>query len=75
MKMEKFNNLQQMINKKTRVFKCLSESCGEEHLKPIKGFPLNKAVNTFLSTPFLKEINRIKTFEALKQDLKNMIRN
>ena len=55
----------QMINKETRTFKCLSESCGDEHLKPIKGFPINKAVLSLLTTP-LKEVYRGEDIETIQ---------
>ena len=55
----------------TRTFKCLSESCGDEHLKPIKGFPVNKIAITFLSSP-LKKIYRSEDHETLELNLKKL---
>ena len=55
----------------TRSFKCLSESCGDEHLKPIKGFPINKAVLNLLTTP-LKEVYRGEDIETIEQNLKKI---
>ena len=50
-------------------FKC--ESCGNEHSKPVTGFPKNKIANDFLTTP-LQTIYRGESFETLKLHLKSI---